>query len=203
MTELQRNVIVICNVANLTGTLNHGIKKADGSYVKLRVDYKALLDHVVGDRNLLGAYIVSQQDTTNSSGKSLEKLQATQTFVQRLKKFGWTPLRVPYTAENTDVTTILNTIWENSLSSLVEPETGQWKINTSLTDVVFINGSISWFDIVNAYFNQGFGVEIAYLKSATSKMLLANFAFLDLTNFLTTNNIQTVSKTVSSQRNHD
>lgn len=185
-----RNVIVICNISNLTGTLNHGVKRSDGSYAKLRVDYKALLDHIVGDRNLLGAYIVSQQDVNNASGKSLEKLQATQNFVQKLKKFGWTPLRVPYNSDSTDVTTILNTIWENSLSSLVDSE-GQWNINTSLTDVVFINGSIGWFDIVNAYFNQGFGVEIAYLKSATSKMLLANFAFLDLTQFLTSNNIHT------------
>lgn len=186
----QRNVIVICNIANLTGSLNH-CKKSDGSYMKLRVDYKALLEHVVGDRKLLGAYIVSQQDVNNTSSKPLEKLQATQNFVQKLSKFGWTPLRVPYSADSTDVTTILNTIWENSLSSLVDPDTGCFTINTSLTDVVFINGSISWFDIVNAYFNQGFGVEIAYIKSATSKMLLANFAFLDLTSFLVTNNITT------------
>lgn len=186
-----RNVLVILNIANLTGTLNHGIKKHDGSYTKLRVDYKALLEHVVGDRHLLGAYVVSQQDVSSSATRSLDKLKATQNFVQKLSRFGWTPLRVPYNSESPDTTTILNTIWENSLSSLVDPETGQWTINTSLTDVVFINGSVSWFDIVNAYFNQGFGVEVAYLKSATSKMLLANFAFFDLTSFFVSNNINT------------
>lgn len=189
MNTLQRNVIVICNIANLTGSLNHGIKKSDGSYIKLRVDYKALLAHVVGDRKLLGAYVVSQQDATNTTSKSLTERQTTQNFVQRLTKFGWTPVRVPYVSGSTDVTTILNSIWENSLSPLVDPNTGQFTINVSLTDVVFINGSIAWFDIANAYFNQGFGVEIAYIKSATSKMLLANFAFLDLTQFLIANNI--------------
>ena len=67
-----RNCIIILNLANFTGTINHGIKNPDGSYQKLRVDYGELLTYLVGDRNLLGAYVISQQDTASTSVKSLD-----------------------------------------------------------------------------------------------------------------------------------
>lgn len=178
-----RNVIVILNLANFTGTINHGMKNPDGSYQKLRVDYSDLLQYLVGDRNLLGAYVISQQDVTASSTKSLEQLQANQKFVQRLKNFGWTPIRVSYNSQENDMSGVLDAIWQNSLNPLVD-EQGQWTVNPSLTDVVFVNGSASWFDIISSYFESGFQVEVAYPKSATSKLLTANFAFLDTTQFL-------------------
>lgn len=178
-----RNVIVILNLANLTGTLNHGMKNPDGSYQKLRVDYSDLLQYLVGDRNLLGAYVISQQDVSATSSKSLDQLQANQKFVQRLKNFGWTPIRVSYNSQENDMSGVLDAIWQNSLNPLVD-EQGQWTVNPSLTDVVFVNGSAAWFDIISSYFESGFQVEVAYPKSATSKLLTANFAFLDTTQFL-------------------
>lgn len=178
-----RNCIIILNLANLTGTLNHGIKNPDGTYQKLRVDYNEFLQYLVGDRTLLGAYVISQQDTTASSSKSLEAMQANQRFVQRLKNFGWTPIRVSYNSEANDMSGVLDSIWQNTLTPLVD-DLGEWTINPATTDVVFVNGSASWFEIVSAYFQSGFQVEIAYPKSATSKVLTANFAFLDTTQFL-------------------
>lgn len=193
-----RNVIVILNLANFTGTINHGIKNPDGSYQKLRVDYSELLTYLVGDRNLLGAYVISQQDTASTSAKSLDQMQANQKFVQRLKNFGWTPIRVSYNSQTSDMSGVLDAIWQNSLNTLVN-DAGEWTVNPALTDVVFVNGSAAWFDIINAYFDNGFQVEIAYPKSATSKLLTANFAFLDTTQFLFWSNQKIVEKGQTKQ----
>jgi hypothetical protein len=190
---MTRNCIVIANLANFTGTINHGIKNDDGSYQKLRVDYNELLRYLVGDRKLLGAYVISQQDTTSTNPKSLEAMQANQRFVQKLKNFGWTPIRVSYNSQEHDMSGVLDAIWQNSLTPLVDAE-GKWTINPALTDVVFVNGSAAWFDIINAYFDSGFQVEVAYPKSATSKLLTANFAFLDTTQFLFWSNQQLSEK---------
>ena len=178
-----RNCIVVLNLANLTGSMNHGMKNPDGTYQKLRVDYSELLQYLVGDRQLLGAYVISQQDVTASNTKSMDSLQANQKFVQRLKNFGWTPVRVSYNSQDNDMSGVLDAIWQNTLTPLVD-EAGQWTVNPALTDVVFVNGSSAWFDVINAYFESGFQVEVAYPKSATSKLLTANFAFLDITQFI-------------------
>ena len=188
-----RNCIVLLNLANLTGTLNHGLKKSDGTYNKLRVDYKDLLEYLVGDRNLLGAYVVSQQDISNSSTKTLDQLQSNQKFVQRLTKFGWTPLRVSYNREADDMSVVLDAIWQNTISSLVD-DTGELTVNPHLTDIVFVNGSSAWYEVIAAFFTQGFAVEVAYPKIATSKLLMANFAFFDITPFLMSNNAKVTEK---------
>jgi hypothetical protein len=174
------------------------MKNADGSYQKLRVDYNELLQYLVGDRKLLGAYVISQQDTTSTNPKSLEAMQANQRFVQKLKNFGWTPIRVSYNSQENDMSGVLDAIWQNSLTPLVDEE-GKWTINPSLTDVVFVNGSAAWFEIINAYFDSGFQVEVAYPKSATSKLLTANFAFLDTTQFLFWSNQQLTEKGSAKQ----
>ena len=183
-----RNCIIILNNSNLTGTLNHSVKLPDGSYQKIRVDYKAFLDYLVNGRFLLGAYIISQQDMSELSHRNESQLIANQKFIQRLKKFGWTPLRVSYDSQEKDMTNIINTVWQNVVTPLVDQE-GNWEINTAVTDVVFVNGSAAWFDLVQTFFDANFSVEVAYIKAATSKQLLANFAFDDLTQFLTTNNV--------------
>ena len=189
-----RNCIIVLNLANFTGTMNHGLKHSDGTYSKLRVDYKELLDYLVGpDRNLLGAYVVSQQDISASNTKSLEQLQANQRFVQRLTNFGWTPLRVSYNRETNTSTTMLETIWQNTLSSLLDND-GNWLVNPHITDIIFVDGSSAWYDIIAAFFTQGFSVEVAYPKVATSKLLMANFAFFDITPFLMSNNAKVVER---------
>lgn len=189
-----RNCIILLNLANFAGTLNHSMKNPDGTYGKLRVDYKDLLEYLVGqDRKLLGAYVVSQQDISTSNTKSLEQLQANQRFVQKLSNFGWTPLRVSYNREAADTTPMLDSIWQNALSSLMDEE-GNWTVNPHLTDIVFVNGSAAWYDIIAAFFSQGFSVEVAYPKIATSKILMANFAFFDTTPFLMSNNAKVIER---------
>ena len=189
-----RNVIVILNLANFTGSMNHSIKRQDGSYEKLRVDYADLLSYLVGDRTLCGAYVISQQDS-QANNKSLDQLEANQKFVQRLKRFGWSPVRVSYNSVFGDLTPVFDAIWQNSLSPFANPD-GTWNISPANTDVVFVNGSSSWFDIMNAFFDNGFQVEVAYPKSAVSKLLTANFAFLDITQFLLKSNAKVIEKVI-------
>jgi hypothetical protein len=62
--------------------------------------------------------------------------------------------------------------------------------------VVFVNGSASWFDILSAFFENGFQVEVAYPKAAVSRLLTANFAFLDMTQFLLKSNAKVSERTV-------
>lgn len=183
----QRNCIVIANVANLTGSLNHAIKDPRGGYQKIRVDYKALLDYVCNGRYLLGAYVVSQQDI-NTPTLSEDRQLANQKFLSKLKNFGWTPIRVSYNSKEQDTTNIVNAIWQNVMAPLVD-ENRQLTINEALTDVIFINGSALWFDLIQTFFNAGFNPEVSYMKAATSKHLLANFAFDDLTQFFIKNNV--------------
>jgi len=183
-----RNCIIILNLANLTGTLNHSIKKSDGTYEKLRVDYKDLLQYLVGpERNLLSAYVVSQQDIANTTTKTLDQLQNNQKFVQKLTKFGWTPLRVSYTREENDMSSVLDAIWQNTITPLIDEE-GNFTVNPHLTDIIFVNGSASWYELIGGCFTKGFSVEVAYPKVATSKLLMANFAFFDITPFLMSSN---------------
>ena len=189
-----RNCIVVCNLANITGTLNHGIKASDGSYGKLRTDYKELLNYLVGpDRTLIKAFVVSQQDISNNS-KSLEQLQNQQKFVQRLSNFGWTPLRVSYNRESGDMAPVLDAIWENIAASITDAE-DKFTVNPSLTDIVFVNGSSAWYELIAGFFTKGFSVEVAYPKIATSKLLMANFAFFDITPFLMSSNAKLLEHT--------
>jgi len=191
---MSRNCIVVCNLANLTGTMNHGIKSNEGTYGKLRVDYQDLLNYLVGeDRTLLKAYVVSQQDISNNTAKSLDQLQSNQKFVQRLTKFGWTPLRVSYNRESEDMTPVLDAIWHNVASSLQDSE-GNLTVNPALTDIIFVNGSAAWYEVIAGFFTQGFSVEVAYPKIATSKLLMANFAFFDITPFLMSNNAKVLER---------
>lgn len=183
-----RNCIVVLNLANLTGSINHGIRLPNGEYQKIRIDYKAFLEYLVNGRYMLGAYVVSQQDTSTLSNKSEEQLIANQRFVQGLKKFGWTPLRVSYDSQTKDMTNIIDTVWQNVVSPLCD-EDGNWEISTAVTDIVFVNGSVVWSELIQTFFNANFGVEVSYMKSATSKHLLANFAFDDITQFLLHNNV--------------
>ena len=197
-----RNCVVVLNISNLTGTMNHGLKHPDGSYEKLRVDYKDLLDYLVGpDRQLLNAYVVSQHDVSPSNTRTLDQLQANQKFVQRLANFGWTPLRVSYNREAPDTTAMLDTIWQNVLSTLMDDE-GNWTVNPHLTDILFVNGSAAWYDMIAAFFTQGFSVEVAYPKIATSKVLMANFAFFDITPFLMSNNAKLLERTQNRNTNN-
>ena len=187
-----RNVIIILNLSNFTGSMNHSIKRSDGTYEKIRVDYSDMLSYLVGDRTLSGAYVISQQDI-NAVGKTKEQLEANQRFVQKLKKFGWTPVRVSYDSKS-DLTSVFDTIWQTALSPFANAD-GSWNVNPAFTDVVFVNGSAAWFDIMAAFFNNGFQVEVAYPKSAVSRMLTANFAFLDMTQFLLKSNAKVLEKT--------
>ncbi len=189
-----RNCIIILNSANFTGTLNHSIKKSDGSYEKLRVDYKDLLQYLVGEeRQLLAAYVVSQQDISNTSTKTLDQLQSNQKFIQRLANFGWTPLRVSYDRESNDMTSVFDSIWQNVISPLLNND-GTFNVNPHLTDIIFVNGSASWYEIIGAFFTKGFSVEVNYPKVATSKLLMANFAFLDITSFLMSSNAKLIEQ---------
>lgn len=188
-----RNCIVVLNGSNFTGTLNHSVKNSDGSYSKIRVDYKDLLQYLVGqDRTLLSAYVVSQQDISSNS-RSLSQLQHNQQFVQKLTKFGWTPLRVSYDRESGNMDSVLDAIWENVITPLVDSE-GNYIVNPHLTDIVFVNGSATWYDVIAGFFTKGFSIEIAYPKIATSKLLTANFAFFDITPFLMSNNAKLLNK---------
>jgi hypothetical protein len=187
-----RNCIVVLNLSNFTGSMNHSIKRADGTYEKLRVDYSDMLSYLVGDRKLLGAYVISQQDIT-ATNKTLEQLEANQKFVQRLKKFGWTPVRVSYNSNDANLTSVFDTIWQTVLSPFIGTD-GAWTINPSTTDVVFVNGSSAWFDILNAFFETGFQVEVAYPKAAVSRLLTANFAFLDMSQFLLHSNSKVLER---------
>lgn len=196
---MSRNCIIICNLSNFTGSMNHFIKRPDGTYEKIRVDYSDMLSYLVGDRNLSGAYVISQQDM-NATGKTIEQLETNQRFVQKLKKFGWTPVRVSYNSTDADLTPVFDAIWQNALSPFANPD-GTWNVNPAFTDVVFVNGSAAWFDIMSAFFNNGFQVEVAYPKSAVSRMLTANFAFLDMTQFLLKSNAKVLEK-LSSKESH-
>ena len=188
-----RNCIIVLNNANFTGTLNHSIKNSDGSYSKLRVDYKDLLQYLVGqDRTLLAAYVVSQQDISTSN-KSLAQLQSNQKFVQKLTNFGWTPLRVSYNRETGNIDSVLDSIWQNVISPLLDSD-GNYTVNPHMTDIVFVNGSATWYEVIAAFFTKGFSIEIAYPKIATSKLLMANFAFFDITPFLMSNNSKLTTK---------
>lgn len=192
-----RNCIVILNLSNFTGSMNHAIKNNDGSYQKLRVDYAAMLTYLVGDRKLLGAYVVSQQDTA-ATNKTQEQILANQLFVKRLKKFGWDSISVSYNSVEADLNPVFDSIWKNSLSPFVNSD-GSWSINPATTDVVFVNGSSSWFDILNAFFESGFQIEVAYPKTAVSKLLTTNFAFLDLTQFLLHSNAKVMERLTSKE----
>ena len=188
-----RNCIIVLNNSNFTGTLNHSLKKPDGSYDKLRIDYKDLLQYLVGqDRTLLAAYVVSQQDISSTS-RSLSQLQSNQRFVQKLTNFGWTPLRVSYDRETGNMDSVLDSIWQNVISPLLDSE-GNYTVNPNLTDIVFVNGSSTWYEVIAGFFTKGFSIEIAYPKIATSKLLMANFAFFDITPFLMSNNAKLLNK---------
>ena len=193
MGATMRNCIIVLNNANFTGTLNHSIKNSDGSYSKLRVDYKDLLQYLVGqDRTLLAAYVVSQQDISTSN-KSLAQLQSNQKFVQKLTNFGWTPLIVSYNRETGNIDSVLDSIWQNVISPLLDSD-GNYTVNPHMTDIVFVNGSATWYEVIAAFFTKGFSIEIAYPKIATSKLLMANFAFFDITPFLMSNNSKLTTK---------
>ena len=188
-----RNCIIVLNNSNFTGTLNHSLKKPDGSYDKLRIDYKDLLQYLVGqDRTLLAAYVVSQQDISSTS-RSLSQLQSNQRFVQKLTNFGWTPLRVSYDRETGNMDSVLDSILQNVISPLLDSE-GNYTVNPNLTDIVFVNGSSTWYEVIAGFFTKGFSIEIAYPKIATSKLLMANFAFFDITPFLMSNNAKLLNK---------
>lgn len=198
-----RNCIVVLNLSNLTGTLNHGVQLPNGQYKKLRADFKDLLEYAVGDRNLLGAYVVSQQDTSPLQTRTPEQLQQSQKFLQGLKRFGWTPVRVAYNSQDvTSMEGVLNSIWAHTSGPLVvqNGDVAEWKYTPALVDIVFINGSSLWNDIVSAYFNSGFSVEVAFLKAATSHNLLGNYPFLDLTSFLINNTNKVVNKQLATSK---
>lgn len=177
-----RNCIVVLNIANLTGYLNNTSLSG-----KIRIDYGALLKHVVGDRNLLGAFCVSQHDTKKAAEKSLTELQTNQRFVQTLKAFGWNPVRVAYNSETADISNIVNALWSN-ISELITSE-GQYTIDPSSIDVIFINGSNVWTPVVDYFFTAGFSVEVCYPKKSTSRFLYSNYAFWDITQFLATTQV--------------
>lgn len=181
-----RKCIIVLNLSNFTGSLNHSIKNSDGSYEKLRVDYADMLKYLTGDRTLVGSYIISQQDI-NATNKTLEQLQANQKFIQGLKKFGWESVRVSYNSADENLSPVFDAIWQNVLSPFVN-EDGSWSINPATTDIIFVNGTSSWFEIIDTFAQNGFQVEIAYPHIAVSKLLMANFAFLDLTSFLISSN---------------
>lgn len=174
---MARNCIVILNLSNFTGFLNN---TNPGS--KIRIDYGALLKYVVGDRNLIGAFCVSQQDIKKSMAKSLSELQTNQRFVQTLKAFNWEPIRVAYNSETADISNIVNSLWSN-VSDLITKD-GAYTVDPSSIDVVFINGSNVWAPVVDYFFSAGFSVEVCYPKKSTSRFLYSNYAFWDLTAFL-------------------
>lgn len=178
-----RNCLVILNSSNFAGTVNHLNKNGDGTYSKLRVDYKELLTYLIGDRTCLGSYIISQQDTSAVNRKTPDQIQANTKFINRLSKFGWTPVCVSYNSEMQESNSVIDSIWQTAMSVLADSN-GNWAVDPETTDIVFVNGSSSWFDIVNAFSESGFQVEVAYPKIATSKAFTANYAFLDLTQFL-------------------
>lgn len=190
---MARNCIVLLNSSNLAGSLNHSIKKIDGSYEKLRVDYNELLQYLIGDRACLGAYVISQRDTCSEYQQTPDQLKANQRFIQRLTNFGWTPVKVEYNSQSGNMNSVIDAIWQNATSNLIT-DIGEWSINPSLTDVVVVNGSSSWFDVINAFSESEFQVEVAYPKIATSKLLTTNFAFLDITQFLVQSNAKVIGK---------
>ena len=196
---MSRNCIIVLNLSNFTGSMNHSIRNSDGSYEKLRVDYADMLTYLVGDRKLCGAYVVSQQDIT-ATNKTQAQLEANQRFVQKLKNFGWTPLKVSYNSLENNLTSVFDAIWQTTLSSFVRTD-GVLELNPATTDVIFVNGSSAWFDIMAAFFDYGFQVEVAYPKSAVSKILTSNFAFLDMTQFLLKNNLKVMNKPKAKELN--
>lgn len=181
-----RNCIVILSLSNLTGTLNHL------SSSKLRIDYNKLLTYLTNGRNLLGAYVVSQHEVTYCKNQNNTTLQRNQAFLQNLTNFGWTPIKVSYDISTGDMTPVSDAIWKNVLTPFVN-ESGELTIDPVMTDVIFVNGSAGWFDIINAFFTYGFSVEVNYIKNATSKQLM-RFAFFDLTQWIMETAVQCKSK---------
>lgn len=189
---MPRNCVVIANIANLTGTLNHGIKNLDGSYEKIRIDYSKLLTYLLNDRVCLGAYAISQQEISIQQNNPVQ-VKANQIFAQNLNKVGWTPIKVEYDGATKDLNPILDAIWQHGISTLVST-TGEWAVDPEITDIVFVNGSSSWFEAIESFSNTGFQIEIAYPKLATSNLLSNNFAFLDLTEFFLSQHKQKIPR---------
>ena len=188
-----RNCIVVLNGANFTGTLNHGVKFAGASYEKLRVDYQDLLNFVVGDRNLLGAFVVSQNDT--SKPKTPEQLQRNKKFLSGLKRFGWNISNIEYNGLECTPEQLVAPIWETALSPFID-EFKQFVFDVEQTDLVIITGSATWFDAATSFYETGLGVEIAYLQQATSKAYLSNFPFVDLTEFVVHSHTQLLTNKI-------
>lgn len=176
-----KHCIVIAHSANLAGFLNNFSTGPNGEPKKYRIDYKQLLEYSLGDRKLINAFMVSQQDSTVV--RSPESLLANQRFLQTLKKFGWDPIKVAFNSQTKEMTQIINTVW-TAVSEEITNGDGDLVIDPSEIDIVFITGSQLWGDMINTFASYGFNVEVAYPKKSTSKILYSNFAFLDLTEFI-------------------
>jgi len=178
-----RNCIVILNNANLIGILNHGIKNADGSFGKVRIDYKALLDYVVDGRKLLSAYSVSQYDSNVHNNRPIEQQQRNNKFFTMLSNFGWTPLQVSFDIMSQDTSNTLNVLWDTVMSPYYA-EDQKFTLDIENTDVVFITGSGSWFNIIQSFKDSGFNTQIAFTPKATNKMMAYQHEFKDISRFL-------------------
>ncbi len=177
-----KNCIVILNLSNFTGTLNHGLELQTGMYKKLRADYKKMLQYIVNDRNLLGAFVLSQKDLSAKMALNQTKKEENEKFLQTLKRFGWTPITLEYYGNELTSQKLLDSLWEATNPLLVEDN--EWKYDPSDVDIIFINGSVSWYDVIVAYYNAQFSVEVSFLSTATNKHLKSDFPFLDITDFL-------------------
>lgn len=169
-------VIVVANSNNLSGYLNNFM----GS--KLRIDYGQLLDFAKDNREVLGAFIVSQNDTSHPNVSKDKKKQANK-FLFTLRAFGWTPLKVEYDSSAGDgLKAVSDKVYEAVCSILLD-ENNVPKMDLSDVDIVFITGSSSWDSIIKP-FSDVLNVDILYPEASTSSLLKRSYNFYDLTPFI-------------------
>lgn len=169
-------VIVVANNNNLSGYLNNFM----GS--KLRIDYGQLLEFAKDNREILGAFIVSQNDTSHPAVSKDKKKQSNK-FLFTLRAFGWTPVKADYDSSKEDaLKTVSDKVYEAVCSILLD-ENNVPKMDLNDVDIVFITGTSSW-DVIIKPFADVLNVDILYPEASTSALLKRSYNFYDLTPFV-------------------
>ena len=182
MSTSQRNVIVVLHGCNFVGVLNHAIKAPGNTYEKLRIDYKAFLQYLARGRNIIGAYYVSQYDPQIHQNRPKSDQERNNKFFTQLSKFGWTPLQTTYDIMYSDTSNTLTTLWESIISPYYKD--GNLTLDINNTDVVVVTGSSTWSNILYAFKDIGFNVDLAFVPKATNKQLAYKNNFIDISSFL-------------------
>ena len=169
-------VIVVANSNNLSGYLNNFM----GS--KLRIDYGQLLDFAKDNREILGAFIVSQNDTSHPAVSKDKKKQANK-FLFTLRAFGWTPVKADYDSSKEDALKAVSDKVYEAVCSILLDENNVPKMDLNDVDIVFITGTSSW-DVIIKPFADVLNVDILYPEASTSALLKRSYNFYDLTPFV-------------------